>query len=654
MSGPKTYTPSYEPPVYVEPDRSATYHYSMSSAEEAAGVIAQLSAFGNGVRVSVVNNRITIDVSDSAWHNGYTADAIRNSVSQARARYERELLERRKRQEIAHAENMRKLIASSAAEKRKKLEAARSRAEALSRSAAVTAKTPFGTYDMDADVRAAKSKVAAITQKLAGIDAEIRQKQQACDKYIADIRACNALGALGGVYVPNLNVAPALDNEDVADMEREVAERRRKFDAFTAFLDKTDKIISGNGLEEYRSRIADKIRAANMYSPSAISEINELVGRIEREHKATLEQQRIAAINSETAKSAEARIAALEKIRAAVTAFEATALSTETTEADYKSLNRKLLDECDGALDGLTASEYLSPENAATVRAVKAELDQRRNRLLSPETHKGLTATLARLHDAQKRAAADSELYARFKQRSEIYDELAVQINEIVAAQNAKSTVAKTVVPPALAFDRTRADALIAELDGRIAALQTTLDEYKKHTAFGAIATAVDGGRCGKTFKRERNADGTLHMLYARSDSKGAIYDATSGANGEVCVTPRGVILSNGRLAITPEELKRIHEKCGWADELAAAFAEIGLPAFGWTERGDDERAATYDSKNFYVIKTYEESRRYLKLAGFSESRIAEFGYGEESRQGSGRSEAANVGQAAAIDPHKK
>lgn len=622
MSGPK----------YVEPDRSATYNYTLDSAEAAAGVLAQLSAFGAGVMVSVRNNRITIDVSDSAWHAGMTASEIKSRVDAAKQRYEHELLEKRKRNAVAAAERVKSGIRGDAEQKRKTLESARAKCGALAGRAAVKATTAFGAYDMADALATVNATTAALGKKLSAVAGEESSCRAACDRYIADIKACGSLARLSALVEPSMRITPSYDGAAVAELEREITAKRVKFDGFVGFLGKVDGLIKSGGLEEYRARITEKVRAADMYSPNATEEISALVSQIEKEHAYLLEKQRADKISADIAKSGETKLAALNGIRELLKAYETAAATGGDAAVDYAALNAKLADDCGKLVEKLSSAEFLSAESKQRLARAAETLKAANARLRAAETHAKLNALAAELGRLQEKCTADSALFAEFKEQYARYEQLYAQLDGVFAASDKREGGMQD--PASVMFDYFGAQAQIKELKERNVALAITIGEYRKQTTFRAIEKAVGGGKCGTTFKKEKSADGSLHLAFARRDSKGAIYDACCAPDGGITVSPRGVILSNGKAAISPENLRALHDKCGWADDFASAFAELGMPDCGWTECDSAAREALYDKSNYYVIKSARESVEYLRLAGFTDDEIAAFGYDAGSTGG--------------------
>ena len=113
---------------------------------------------------------------------------------------------------------------------------------------------------------------------------------------------------------------------------------------------------------------------------------------------------------------------------------------------------------------------------------------------------------------------------------------------------------------------------------------------------------------------------------------------------------PRGVILSNGRSLISPEALNGIYESCDWAKEISEAFSQIELCDGTYEEMPEEVRRAMLDSKNYYVLKTEEESVRYLRMHGYTDEQIAALGYAAEpsSQSGDGEEERRSAGAAGA------
>lgn len=619
MSGPKSYEYSYTPP----PDMSATYNFSLNSAEEAAGVMAQLSAVGTGVSVSVSGGRITVHVSNSGYNAGFTASVIRSRVDAARAEYQRKLLQRRVREAQTEVNNLKNSIESAARAKQTVLNDAAAQCTALFAELNVSAATPFGHYGMAGEQNEVRQRGMQYKSAADGVEAEKRQCLARCDDYMRRVNAATSAAEVSAIPKLDMRIRESAGKIEAAALCREMREKKDKFERFTSFLSELDRIVKNKGLEEFRTRVTDKVKSVSVYSTTAISEIGALVEQIEGEKRYSLESAKLNRAEAETADKIRAQLGALAEIKQLLAPLEADTQNAAGATLDYTGLCAAALDGCDKIADEIGKRSYLSEPNREAFEKISSTLSAYSKAAASRELYEAVKALKAKADELNKRSEEESEQYDRFAFRVREYTDLYYRFaNGNRALENVLATLDD---PEEFVFDVSDPEAQLQRLDELNTELKAAADRYDREVLCAAMSERLEKSKFGKLFKKEWLADGTLHLTYVRTDSKGAIYDVVC-EEGKMRIYPRGVTLSNGKSTLTAAQLKHLHSTCQWAEEIGQAFGELGIRG-GYTELSREECDNTYDVKNYYAIKSREESVRFLRLCGYTQSEIEAFGY---------------------------
>lgn len=273
MSGPKYYT------------------FPAGSPEEAAGILSKFSAFQWGVSATVSGNEIKVTVSNAAWCAGKDYSYISEQISQAKERFREDeemkrMLENAKNDEVHRVGDIKTRISKEADSKRKKLTDARGRSTVLCRESNVSFNTPFGVYSLSDCTERAEKLVQQIDSEIGSIAAERDKCLSNCDSYSASVRSATSLNELSRIQrnAPDLTIEGTYIDRNVDSLEQEIKEKKKQLTAFVHFLGELDNAISTKGLSQYKQRITDKISSVDIYSPSSIQEILQLVEQVEREH----------------------------------------------------------------------------------------------------------------------------------------------------------------------------------------------------------------------------------------------------------------------------------------------------------------------------------------------------------------------------------
>lgn len=618
MSGPKYYT------------------FPAGSSEEAAGILSRFSAFQWGVHATVSGNQINVTVSNAAWCAGKDYSYISDQIASARERFRadeemRHLLENGKSDELRRVRDLKAQINKQAGDKKKKYIDAQSRCGTMMREAEVSISTSFGAYDMKAYVSQCEALVSEIRAGIDGICAEKDTCVANCDRYSSQVSKCSSLSELSKLQgnAPEMSISQTFIDKKVERLETEIKERKKQLIAFTQFLRELDRVISSKGLVDYMPRISNAIENLDIYSPDAIQELVKLVEQIEREHAYMQEQLKIKKADEVTLKEVEAQIAALGELKSLLKPLVENAEVRKESQIDYERLGRDILKKCEEIVDELKGLKFCSGLNKNEIEKAKEVLDRSRSLLRSPDVYAQLNSLLSKLHDLREKCIREAESYKRFSVEYERYKELYMKFRGILSTENSEFIDKKGYLkePSNIAFEYSDAEIQIAELVERNAQLESIISQSVQQTFSAGMSAILHGSKWGKEFKRERCEDASIHLSYVRAADRGAIFDVSCGQNGEIEIIPRGVILSNGRATITPDELRKVHSSCKWADEISQAFDDVGIPNGAYEEMAEEYREELYNEAHYFRIKTDAESIRFLRISGYSEEEIAALGY---------------------------
>lgn len=622
------------------------YSFSADSGEEAAGIFSFFSAFDSGVRATVSDNHIDVTVSSSAWSSGKDYDYFADRIAEARERFRRDeemkrMLADGKENEIDRINQLKAQLGGQADEKRKKCLEAQSRCTAVARDAETVIDTPFGKYDLKDCAAKSKALLSEIRAELQGISAEREKCEKEAEKYCIKVRGCVTLTMLSELQnmAPDLKIPRTFLVEQTEDLAREVAERKTRLTAFTKFLKQLDSTITSKGLSEYRPRILKTLENLDPFSPSSVQTLTQLVEQIERENAYMQQRLKINKAGEAAVREAEEQGAALAALKSMLKPLAEEAERHTQSEINYEKLGRGAAEECTKITDEIEGLEFCSRANKSRLAEAKSALEKYSAALRSPEAYSRLSALLSKLRYLREDCLADEQNYKKFSAEYERYKGLYMKLRGILSAKDSElvDTEGYLEEPSCIVFNCSDAEEQLKFLAERNDGLEKVVNESRQRTFISGMSAMLQGSKWGREFRRERREDGSLHLSYVRPADKGVMFDVSCMADGTTAIVPRGVLLSNGRAAISAEALKKVHSSCAWADEIGRAFEQVGIPGGKYEEMGEEYREQLYKRENYYAISSDEQSLRYLKMSGFTEEEIAALGYGanesEESEQ---------------------
>lgn len=645
------------------------YNFPVGSAEEAAGIYAQLASLQLGVRVRVVNNELQFTVAEWAWNAGVNRSTLQQQIDRARERYQqseemRRLLQEKKTKERMKVKGKIASIEDEYRREREKLERARARCAAVRNQATVSENTPFGSYDLRSELSKVDKTAEKIASELASL-AKRREKCLAeCQEADRDMQSSDSLQALSRAQrkLESVSISTSNAADSVDGLEKSVKEKAARVKSFTAFLRKLYENMQDKDMTGYLSRVKACVESVDIFDESAPKKIEELLKEIETEIALLKEREQARAQSREISEKVAEQVQALSALSEALRPVLESVNAESVTAANYAAKSAEAVRECEEAVSRIRGLEFISGQNAGALDRIARELMPLKSSVMSEQTFTRLQALLTRLHALEKECKEGNELYREFRAEYDKYEASYVKLQGFLSADGSELDEAAEDVleSPAdlfLAYDDPKAQ--IEQLKQKNAELARIVSECTQEGVCGAIAATVMANG-SKGFKKEKKKDGSLHFTYVRPDAKGAIFDVACDMEGQTTIHPRGVKLCNGKKAISAEELKKVHEECEWAQEIHDTFTAIGMSDSGsYGEISDEETQAMYDEKEYVHLKTYDESLLYLTLAGYTQEEIdillgdvAEHQTADEEAEEGGSS--ARKGAAAAAKASKK
>lgn len=646
------------------------YNFPVGSAEEAAGIYAQLASLQLGVRVRVVNNELQFTVAEWAWNAGVNRSTLQQQIDRARERYRQNeemqrLLQEKKSQERMKVKGKIASIEDEYRREREKLERARARCVAVRNQATVSENTPFGSYDLRSELGKVDKTAEKIASELASL-AKRREKCLAeCREAERDMQNSDSLQALSRAQRKlesvSISSSDAADSVDV--LERSVKDKAARMKSFASFLRKLYENMQDKDMTGYLSRVKACVEGVDIFDANAPKRIEELLKEIETEIALLKEREQARAQSREISEKVAEQVQALSELSDALRPVLESVNAESVTAANYAAKSAEAIKECEEAVSRIRGLEFISGQNAGALDRIARELMPLKSSVMSEQTFSRLEALRTRLHALEKECKEGNELYREFRAEYDKYEDSYVKLQGFLSADGSEldEDAEGALESPAdlfLAYDDPKAQ--IEQLKQRNAEFARIVSECTQEGVCGAIAATVMANG-SKGFKKEKRKDGSLHFTYVRPDAKGAIFDVACDTEGKTTIHPRGVKLCNGKTVISEKELKQVHEECEWAQEIHDTFTAIGMSDGGsYGEISDEETQAMYDEKEYFHLKTYDDSLLYLTLAGYSQEEIdlllgdvAEHKKADEEEAEEGGS-SARKGAAAAAKASKK
>ncbi|MBQ7761364.1 MAG: hypothetical protein IJ400_04840 [Clostridia bacterium] len=617
------------------------YNFPFGSAQEAANIFAQLSRFQLGVKIRVEDNQIKFTVSNNAWSQGVNHSFIQEEINKAKERHRaneeiKRILNENKKKEKLKIDAKVKNIEKEYELQKEKLYRELSHCGKLIRENVLSRTTPFGTYDLSSELDKVREAEKTIKAELASLDNCKNQCVNECRNAKSSIDKCTSMTELASLQrnvssigLPSSNTADSIDA-----MEASLKDKVTRLENFTSFLNKLFEVMKDKDMMGYFERIKKEVESIDIFDVGAQGKIEKALKSIEDEIALLREREKSNADAREIRERVSAQLKSLGDLSGLLKPVFKSIVVENETNADYTQRSSKIIKESDEIIARINQLEFVNTKNRASIDKLINGLNPLRSSVMSEATIGKLQSIITQLHTLEADCISGNEIYLQFKEEHLRYEDLYIKLQGFISVDEDERDSENKVdeegeqdfcspLELALAYENPKKQ--IEELKKKNDNLTKLLNRCVQEGTFGAIATAVEDKKLGKTFKKEKYKDNSLHLAYVREESKGAIFDVDCGADGRVGIYPRGVVLCNGKTTITPEELQKLHASCNWADEIHSAFESFGMSNCGsYEEMPKEVLQSLYNIKNYYYISSYEESRRYLELSGYTEEEIKE------------------------------
>ena len=610
------------------------YNFPMTSAEEAAGVFAQLSSFQLGVQIKVVNNEIQFTVSNNAWCAGANYTAISEKISVAKRRFDesqeiQRILEKRRGDETQKIKNKKKELECAYNTEKSSIANILWRCNQLDSLSQTQVETPFGIYALSGENQAVKALSDRAKDRLKQLETEYIAAIKKCDESLWENEKCKTMRDLSSVQrkYNALKITPSSFELEATNLHNTITAKTARLKEFVGFLQELYRNMQDQDLRGYYDRIKAEVSEIDIFAEKADEKIKAILSRIEAEIRELKMREEAHRQNDEIRRKVSAQIDALNVVTESLRPVVEVMDSTRVVETDCSQISKECLDECEGLFASIEALEFISGEHRGRLDNLKSNMGSLKNSTMSAGTVDRLAEIKRELVELEKAGKRDEDIYKRFKAEQEKYYELYLRLQGIMCgdAVECSTDASEVLVNPTDIFLVYRnPEEQIAHLKKLNEQLATGTMSVFQESVCNAIAAAVDQNENGKTFKKERGADGAIHTTFVRKKNKGAIFDIACSKEGQIGAYPRGVILSNGKPTISPEELRDIHNSCSWSKEVSDSLQSLGISDLVYQEMSEEVRNAMYSDENYYHIETIEDSVRYLYISYYTLDEIAD------------------------------
>lgn len=251
------------------------------------------------------------------------------------------------------------------------------------------------------------------------------------------------------------------------------------------------------------------------------------------------------------------RIATLKQLKSLLKPLADNAEKSVETQIEYERIGKQAISECEQIIEEVLGLDFCSAIHFKALEKIKSVIDRARGSLRSPNVYAQLTATLTQLRGIQAECIKEAESYTKFSVELDKYKELYMKLRGMLSAGGSKLIDEDGFIenPANIDFAYSDDEQQIAMLADRNAQLESIINQSVQHTFCAGMSAILHKSSWGTEFKREKRADDSVHLSYVRKADKGAIFDVSCGANGEIAIVPKGVILSNGHATISAAEL---------------------------------------------------------------------------------------------------
>ena len=583
--------------------------------EENRKILSSLSGFFTGYSAKVENNNLVVTVSESST---LTREDIFEKIQHARKLYQEELLFKRNKKEILlNVENRKKQLDRLYIIKTEKIDYELKKIQSFYNTYTnVRITTPFKAYDLRKECEDIANEIKRLNNKKSETKNELSSLKNELDRYLRNVNMTKSLQELNSIRINlnSINFEPFSATYNTEQKKKELDYKIIQLNKFKDFSIKINDEFNKGNLTEYKNRIANVVRNANPYDEKDLINIKDEIDKIKNIIVSLEAQSKINEIKDEIdnnikelSKTLDEALANLEEINKISSIFN-------TEMLVIKEANEKLYSEFVNLYEKFNKFEFIRNE-------YKFEIDKnvkvfKFNQALGDASTKLMfDAAINKLKDVYAKASIDNEKYVEFLKLKEEYEKHFNDI-EVFTSNNSEILIKELKKPSSLFFDYMNYDRQKEQLIVLNKELDKLVNELKSQAMLIGIRDLADRN----TLFNDGSKNGINNVSYIRKNDKGILFDASTN-NGSLTISPKGVILNNGVKTINENELKAYYKNCNWADEVNESFESVGISNLEYQEI---EKDIIIDESKYYKCKDYDESIKFLKLAGYSEAEIVE------------------------------
>ncbi len=603
------------------------YNFPVRSREEARQILGQISGLQAGISVTVEDNELRFEVSESVWRSGVDDYTIYREIENARKELElRRIFEANLKKEQARIKNLIGKIDEEYNRAKTRLQNASKECDAILKKADKKFDSPFGTYSMPEQVKVVLDKKKEIDRELATLQTKKDNAIAVCKKAEQDIKVCSTAVELERIR-DSVSFIGRFDDfviGGVDELRKMVDEHSKRLEKFTLFLKNVHKTIQNTELAKYLESITEDVQKIDVFDNNAQAKIEELLSKFQELIEIQKEMERAKAQDAQISNEVNESIRVLNELRNELKPVFESIETERKLIADYSKQSGELIKSCEEVLRRIEAFENITSLDKKQVEYANKTIIFAKgmaNTKMAVDSMRNLFVECDALH---KKCERNDQIIRDFNQEYDKYEQLYCDLQVMlgmIESQDDLDKLGKFESPLSYVLTTENPQGYIDNLKTINGKLEDIVKQLKREARFGAIAKTVTGA----PFKREIDEDGNEHMTYACSCSKGVLYDAVCTEDGGFDVLPRGVVLSNGKTTVTSEELEEIYKDCTWAADTSDAMKEMGLEdVFSYEELPDEIKQECLNEENFYVIDNDEDSVRFLHISGYTTQEIVE------------------------------
>ena len=598
---------------------------------DAMEVYRRMSKFQRGVRVTVNGNKLEFVVSNNAWLNGVDYEFVQNQVRAAQnelanERRIQELIRKGKQDEIKWAEGRKARIIEkfndSCEDVSAEIDRVMKQVEGLE---SVT--TPLRRISIDAEKKDMLSKLETLRKDYQDImgrrDELLRQLDQHIEvaKTITTVDQCNRIKKKR----PDVNFDSKFNESVILDIERNARRLNERVRDAARKLAILDAELNKEPLCNYRDRIAEKVSSIDVMEDGAFDSVDELLKEIWKEHQARMDDLRRKDDSSRVRSETETMNRALDSLRGVLVTKQEDYGVTEHHDTDASEVNGKKMEECRQLIETIESRPFIDRDLSDRLEDCKYELSICARRIKIPTATQQLTDLESDLRQLATDAEECSRKHEEYQIAKDRYAEAFGRFVTVFGSDNkAFDDMQRYEEMADSVFSMRNADSVIEDLKAYAEEISKVCDKALREQTYNMLCTTFNKSEDSKHFDSVQDRTGR-HTYFAKKgrEYRGVIFDVCS--SDDVSVSPRMVVLSNGRTLITPDGLQELYGSCGWSREMEDQCADF-LVGVEHEEAPEEVRLAMSRPENMVTLSV-EKSIEYLIFMEYTEGEMRELGY---------------------------